>query len=172
MAAGREDDGIRTEYYSVALIGSSGGGAAAIGHGHGGPVGALATVHDELHRVRRDDGDRDDDDRDSDGARPRDGRRRRMVCAGISHVIFVSLVDGSGFDSVRERDWVPPGNNDECNDDYDGCEGVATTTTGEGGPVATLHAVGFDVRDGDGDAPDDDSPGARRDAPPPSRRSA
>jgi hypothetical protein len=166
MVAGREDDGIRTEYYSVALIGSSGGGAATIGHGRGGPVDALATVHDELRRVRRDGDDADDDDRDDgvavgDVARPRDGRRRRMVCAGISHAIFVSLVDGSGFDSVRERDWVPPGDDDECDDDDDdGCEGAATTTTTDGGgPVATLHAVGFDGRDGNGDAPDDDVPG-------------
>ena len=170
-AAGREDDGIRTEYYSVALIGSSGGGAATIGHGRGGPVDALATVHGELRRVRRDD-DAGDYDRDNgEGARSRDGRRRRMVCAGISHAIFVSLVDGSGFDSVRERDWVPPGD-DECDDDdNDGCDGAATTTAGGGGPVATLHVVGFDGRDGDGDAPDDDVPegGAGRPPPPPFR---
>jgi len=68
-----------------------------------------------------------------------------MVCVGLSHAIFVSLVDGGGFDSVPERDWLPPDDDDDDDDD-----GI----TGAGGPVAELYAAGFDGRDDDDDGTD------------------
>jgi hypothetical protein len=136
-----DDDGIRSEHYSVALIGSSGGGAATIGLGRGGPMELLTALHDELRRVRS----RDDFDDDGAGGRQ---RRRRMTCVGISHAIFVSLVDGGGFDSIRdESDWRPPDDNDEDDqedDDEDDMEGVACDGASRRRVVAELYAAGFD----------------------------
>ena len=48
------DQDVSTEYYSVALIGSSGGGTATLGHTD--PIEVITTVHRELCRIR-DDGD-------------------------------------------------------------------------------------------------------------------
>lgn len=96
-------------FYSVALIGSSGGGTATLGHTD--PIELLTAIHRELLRV----GDVKDDQ----------GRRR--VCVGISHAIFVSLCDGSGFDAIQKKHWLP---GDECGDGA--------------GPTAALYAVGFD----------------------------
>ena len=104
-------EGQNLEYYSVALIGSSGGGTATLGHTD--PVELLTAIHRELLRIR-DDGVTDD------------GQGRR-VCVGLSHAIFVSLCDGSGFDSVGEKDWMP--SEEVC-----------------GGPTAALYAVGFSER--------------------------
>ncbi|KAL3792823.1 hypothetical protein ACHAW5_001273, partial [Stephanodiscus triporus] len=70
------------------------------------------------------------------------GSRCGRICVGLSHAIFVSLVDGGGFNSVRERDWLPPDNDD---DDDDDC------ISGAGGPVAELYAAGFDWHDNDDD---------------------
>ena len=77
------------EYYSVALIGSSGGGTATLGHTD--PIELLETVNKELLNIH----DKND----------------TRVCHGISHAIFVCLTDGSGFDAVRsEKDWFPGDN--------------------------------------------------------------
>jgi hypothetical protein len=103
-----------TEYYSIALIGSSGGGTATLGHNN--PVELLKTIHRELLRVC--------EDVSSAQSYVNDGAaRKRRVCLGLSHAVFVSLC-GGGFDSVREEDWKP-------NED---------TSTG---PEATLYTVGF-----------------------------
>lgn len=104
-----------TEYYSIALIGSSGGGTATLGHSN--PVELLTTIHRELLRLC--------EDVPSAQSCVNDGAaRKRRVCLGLSHAIFVSLCDGGGFDSVREEYWKP-------NED---------TSTG---PEATLYTVGF-----------------------------
>ncbi|KAL7535923.1 hypothetical protein ACHAXR_006812 [Thalassiosira sp. AJA248-18] len=101
---------LEPEYYSVALVGSSGGGTATLGHTDA--IELLTTIHRELLRIR---------DRKNE-----QGRRCR-VCIGLSHAIFVSLCDGTGFDSIPERDWLPE--EDECGDGA--------------GPTAALYAVGF-----------------------------
>jgi len=72
----------------VALIGSSGGGTATLGHTD--PIELLETVNKELLNIH----DKND----------------TRICKGISHAIFVCL-DGGGFDAVRnEKDWVPDDN--------------------------------------------------------------
>ncbi|KAL7542437.1 hypothetical protein ACHAWF_007179 [Thalassiosira exigua] len=101
------EDNREAATFSVALIGSSGGGTATLGHTD--PVALLTTVHRELLRVV--DADASDD---------------RRVCTGISHAIFVSLCDGSGFDAVRENDWMPGGTEEEG-----------------AGPMAALYVVGL-----------------------------
>ena len=102
------DDTKKPEYYSVALIGSSGGGTATLGHTD--PIEVLTTIHRELLNLTD----------------PSDDNRR--VCIGLSHAIFVSLSDGSGFDSVRsENEWIPDGFDDGM------------------GPMAALYAVGFNA---------------------------
>ncbi|KAL3784959.1 hypothetical protein ACHAWO_011251 [Cyclotella atomus] len=104
------------EYYSVAIIGSSGGGTATLGHSD--PVELLTTIHRELLRVC-----------EEVSAAPscvNDGAaRKRRVCLGLSHAIFISLCDGGGFDAVGEEDW-------QSNVDV------------SKGPEATLYTVGFD----------------------------
>jgi hypothetical protein len=50
--------------------------------------------------------------------------RKRRVCLGLSHAIFISLCDGGGFDAVGEEDW-------QSNEDV------------SKGPEATLYTVGF-----------------------------
>lgn len=100
------------EYYSVALIGSSGGGTATLGHTD--PNELITTIHRELIQIRN-----------NTEVENKEGRRCR-VCLGLSHAIFVSLCDGSGFDSISEKDWIP-----------DERERSA-------GPNAALYAVGFD----------------------------
>ena len=82
------------DYYSVALIGSSGGGTATLGHTN--PIQLLTTIHNELLNIC-----------DGDG-------NKEVVCIGLSHAIFVSLIDGGGFDSIRsEDDWLPDDDNDK-----------------------------------------------------------
>jgi len=108
MAMATEEPGV--DYYSVALIGSSGGGTATLGHTD--PVELLTTIHQELLRV---------------GDVPFEEGQHRRVCIGISHAIFISLCDGSGFDAVRMENWLP---------EDEGGDG--------GGPMAALYCVGFD----------------------------
>lgn len=86
-------------HYSVVLIGSSGGGTATLGHTN--PVELLRTVHQQLLHIRSED----------------------KVCLGLTHAIFVSLSDGSGFDSLKKEEWLPGNNN--------------------AGPMAKLYSVGF-----------------------------
>ena len=92
------------QQYSVVLIGSSGGGTATLGHTN--PVQLLNTVHKELRHLHSD----------------KDGK----FCAGLCHAIFVSMCDGSGFDSLKKDDWLP-GNN----------------KSGEAAAMAKLYSVGF-----------------------------
>jgi hypothetical protein len=92
------------QQYSVVLIGSSGGGTATLGHTN--PVQLLNTVHKELRHLHSDE----------------DGK----FCAGLCHAIFVSMCDGSGFDSLKKDDWLP-GNN----------------KSGEAAAMAKLYSVGF-----------------------------
>lgn len=99
-----------TEEYAAVLIGSSGGGTATLGHTN--PVELLNTVHKELRRLRCDEDSK--------------------VCAGLSQAIFVSMCDGSGFDSLKREDWLP-GNNED----------------GAARPMAKLYSVGFHSNDGD-----------------------
>ena len=87
---------LETEYYSVALIGSSGGGTASLGHLD--PVKFLSTIHHELLRVR------DDASVVANSDQP---TRQRRVCLGLSRAIFVSLCDGGGFDSIGDHIWAP-----------------------------------------------------------------
>lgn len=88
------------EHYSVALIGSSGGGTATLGHTN--PTELLRTVHRQLLHVRSED----------------------KLCLGLTHAIFVSLCDGSGFDSLKKDEWLPGSNSG-------------------GGKMAILYSVGF-----------------------------
>ncbi|KAL9185759.1 hypothetical protein ACHAXT_003536 [Thalassiosira profunda] len=113
------------ERHSVVLIGSSGGGTATLGHTD--PVELLTTVHRELLRVGDGIAFASDGSADGGGGDGKDGgaARRRRVCVGLSHAIFVSLRDGSGFDSVKEEEWRP-------------------AAGGPGGPTAALYAVGFE----------------------------
>ena len=101
------------EYYSVVLIGSSGGGTATLGHTD--PVGLLTTIHRELLRIR-------DDKSDPVGA-----ETQKRICIGLSYAIFVSLIDGGGFDSVEQ----------DCRKPADG------SSTEYRGPQAALFTVGF-----------------------------
>ena len=78
------------DYYSVALIGSSGGGTATLGHTN--PIQLLTTIHNELLNIC-------------------DGDGNQVVCVGLSHAIFVSLIDGGGFDSIRSDNWLPDDDN-------------------------------------------------------------
>ena len=87
---------------SVILIGSSGGGTATLGHTDA--VDLITTIHLELLKLR--------------------GEAAEHHCSGISHAIFVSLCDGSGFDCIQEDRWVPS-------------EEVRH------GPLASLYTVGF-----------------------------
>lgn len=100
-----------TEQYSVALIGSSGGGTATLGHTN--PIELLNTVHKELCHLHCDE----------------DGK----VCAGLSHAIFVSICDGSGFDSLKKDDWLPGKNKSDVAAD----------------PIAKLYSVGFHKKNPD-----------------------
>lgn len=104
-----------TEQYSAVLIGSSGGGTATLGHTN--PIELLNTVHKELCHLHS----------DEDVVK---------VCAGLSHAIFVSMCDGSGFDSVKKDDWLPGKNTS--------VEAVA--------PVAKLYSVGFHNKNADSEA--------------------
>ena len=90
--------------YSAVLIGSSGGGTATLGHTN--PVELLETVHKELRRL---------------------GSDEKGQCIGLSHAIFVSLCNGSGFDSIQKENWLPRNNSNAEN----------------GGPIAKLYSVGF-----------------------------
>jgi hypothetical protein len=90
--------------YSVVLIGSSGGGTATLGHTN--PAELLNTVHKELCHLHNDE----------------EGK----FCVGLSHAIFVSTCDGSGFDSLKKDHWLP-GNN----------------KSGEAAPMAKLYSAGF-----------------------------
>ena len=101
-----------TENYSIALIGSSGGGTATLGHTHTDEL--LTTIHRELLRVREDDY----------LAGAATNSRKRRVCNGVSHAIFISTCDGGGFDSIRQDDWRA---------DPDGARG----------PTVALFTVGF-----------------------------
>lgn len=87
-------------HYSVALIGSPGGGTATLGHTN--PTELLRTVHWQLLHVRSED----------------------KLCLGVSHAIFVSLCDGSGFDSLKKEEWLHG------------------SSSGRG-PMAKLYSVGF-----------------------------
>ena len=88
-------------HYSVALIGSSGGGTATLGHTN--PTELLRTVHRQLLQVRSED---------------------KLLCLGLTHAIFVSLCDGSGFDSLKKDEWLPG-------------------SISGGGTMAKLYSVGF-----------------------------
>ncbi|KAL3791753.1 hypothetical protein HJC23_007520 [Cyclotella cryptica] len=112
-----------TDYYSVALIGSSGGGTATLGHTN--PIELLTTIHNELMRIR------DVDDESRTAVKPKPHRRR--VCLGLSHAIFVSLCDGGGFDSIGEEGWNP--NDDDIDRRCD--------VKKDRGPQAVLFTVGF-----------------------------
>lgn len=92
--------------YSVVLIGSSGGGTATLGHTN--PIELLNTVHKELCHLHSD-------------------KEEGNICVGLSHAIFVSMCDGSGFDSLKKKDWLPENN----------------SRSGEAAPMAKLYSVGF-----------------------------
>ena len=111
------DQSLKTEYYSVALIGSSGGGTATLGHTD--PIDVLTTIHRELLQIRAPVTTSADDD----GSKTKQPRINQ-VCMGLSHAIFVSLCDGGGFDSVTD-DWK------------------SSESAGRG-PEAALFTVGFD----------------------------
>jgi hypothetical protein len=102
------------DYYTVALIGSSGGGTATLGHNDA--IALITTIHYELLRVRN-------KDAASEGSSSELIPPKR-VCLGLSQAIFVSLCDGSGFDSIRDDDWKPH-------------------EAGSNGPEAALYTVGF-----------------------------
>ncbi|KAL7478540.1 hypothetical protein ACHAW6_004303 [Cyclotella cf. meneghiniana] len=108
-----------TEYYTVALIGSSGGGTATLGHTNS--IELLTTIHSELLRIHQ------VDDESKTSAKP----RRKRACLGLSHAIFVSLCDGGGFDSIGEEGWKPG--------EDDGLRDVKK----DRGPLAALFTVGF-----------------------------
>lgn len=110
-----------TEQYSVVLIGSSGGGTATLGHTN--PVELLNTVHKELRHLHSDDGGK--------------------VCVGLSHAIFVSMCDGSGFDSLKKDDWLPGVNR----------------VDGAAAPVAKLYSVGFHKKNPDSEDHLQEAPG-------------
>lgn len=101
------------ENYSVAIIGSSGGGTATLGHTNTDKL--ITAIHRELLRIRH------DNSADAVGSTTSTSKR---TCAGISHAIFVSLCDGGGFDSIGVEDWKP---------DQDGTRGTK----------ATLFTLGF-----------------------------